>query len=731
MAIQSREAELSGIKTAIGTSGFGRHGKSLLIVAALLILGAVSIYHLREPYHSYIWVVPFEGFRAVWPTTAWAAARVWIFWSLTTIVAGLVLLRLDAKLAVCDAIIGGAACTWIFAYIAGNLLGPIGLFRSWTIWLTVIVVVLWIARDPPAIKLTAPTTGQKLALLACLLMVISELPLELGSPVSPYMDALNLPASVQRILTFHSYLPLDDDPYGYWGPMSQTPAASLLFAFLGLGAHLSLGVLAVTAAMVPMAALIIFATYRLGRTLMDDIGGGMAALLIFATTLLVRAQHLRGTPIAFAILAIGLAFFLDRDRSPIKTAIGALALGTAFATQAIDGAFAFATAGSVVLVRLLDDNPLKVILQMICLAGAALVALPEISVGLAIKVPYPIIPLVQIIGILLIWFGAVWMTPLAEQPSRPAGWTARAIVLLTLIIFATRPPGVFHALATTFPTLLILCIAGLVTALIASRPKRVGEGIYVAAIGLLLARLAEYLLSANLFSPTSGAAQFGVDDVIWKLNEYWGPYCLIFPAAVLFAWLYWNVSRPLAAAALVVLLVYPWAQHPELDIAYNEHSIAEGWARDWYCAKIGWWTTLPDHRWLQNPSEMDLSAALRKEIAAGRITSHTHIVHVTPKAIIWQDVLLHSVYTGIDDDIYVIHPDGDLTRGAYANSRMRPISDLPQALASNPPYVVSYNEAQNFLTLPAGKYQEIFTEDGIHLFRRSDLAPRNNQTGKD
>src|SRR5579862_9684653 len=122
---------------------------------------------------------------------------------------------------------------------------------------------------------------------------------------------------------------------------------------------------------------------------------------------------------------------------------------------------------------------------------------------------------------------------------------------------------------------------------------------------------------------------------------------------------------------------------------------------------------------------MDLSNTLREEIAAGRITTRTHIVHVTPKAIIWQDVLLHSLYTGIDDDIYVIQPDGDLTRGAYANSRMHPISDLPDALAANPPYVVSYNEAESMVSLPAGKYQEIFAKDGIHLYRRSDLAPND------
>lgn len=284
----------------------------------------------------------------------------------------LVLLRVEPRLGLCDAIIGGAAGTWIFAYLAGNLLGPIGLFRSWTIWLILVAAVVWIARNSPKLEIPSPSTGQKLALLACVIMAVSTVPVELGSPVPPYMDALNVPASVQRILTFGRYLPFDNDPYGYWSPTNQTPGTELLYAFLGLGAHISLGVLAVTAAMVPMAGLIILATYRLGRAMMGDVAGGMAAVLLFAGTLLMRVKIMRGTPVAFALVAIGLAFFVDRGRRPIRTAIGALALGTAIAAHAIDGAFAIATAGSILFIRLLDDDPLNALREAACLAGAVL-----------------------------------------------------------------------------------------------------------------------------------------------------------------------------------------------------------------------------------------------------------------------------------------------------------------------------------------------------------------------
>jgi len=690
--------------------------------AAFALLSVVSVWCLRGPYHDWVWNTPFQGFAEVLPVTAWAAFRLWTFWSLATAVTGLVLIRIDAQLGLCDAIIGGAAGTWIFAYLAGNLLGPIGLFRSWTIWLILIAAVVWIARNPSKLEVHPLSTGQKLALMACLMMAVSTVPLELGSPVPPYMDALNVPAAVQRILTFRRYLPFDNDPYGYWSPTNQTPGVELLYAFLGFGAGIRLGVLAVTAAMVPMAGLIVLATYRLGRAMMGDVPGGMASVLLFAGTLLMRAKIMRGTPVAFALVAIGLAFFVDRDRRPIRTSIGALALGTAFAAHAIDGAFAFATAGSILFMRLLDDDLPDALREAACLAGAVLVGLPEFPVALQVKLRYPILPVCQLVGVLVIWLAA---RKLATRPNRRptlTDWSKRVLILVALIFLGWRGDGIARAMYVTFPILLMLCLVGFGIALL-SRSSRY-RGIYVVALALAIAGFAQYLIGLNLIA--SGAeAKFGVADVLYKLNEYWCSYFLIFPAAVLFDWIYCQVSKVIAVAVLLALVIFPWSQNPSLDISYNEHPVAVEWAGNLYCAKLGWWGGSPDHRWVQSPAELALSEALRAEVRAGRITPATHIVHVTPQAVVWQDVLLHSVFTGIDDDIYVIHPDGDLSKGGYAGSRMRPIAMLPAALTKNPPYIVVFNEPPPLLSLPPRGYEEIFHDDEtIRLFRRDDLSSK-------
>ena len=177
-----------------------------------------------------------------------------------------------------------------------------------------------------------------------------------------------------------------------------------------------------------------------------------------------------------------------------------------------------------------------------------------------------------------------------------------------------------------------------------------------------------------------------------------------------------------------MLLIFPWSQNPSpYLLSYNEHPVAVEWATNLCVAKRGWWLASPDHRWVQSPAELSLSEALRAEVRAGRITPATHIVHVTPQAQIWQDVLLHSVFTGIDDDIYVMNLKGDLIKGGSAGSRMRPITELPAALARNPPYIVVFKEPPPSLSLPPQGYEEIFRDDEtIRLYRREGLATASN-----
>src|SRR5207253_1173295 len=114
-----------------------------------------------------------------------------------------------------DAALAGAVGLWVFAYVGGNLLGPIGLFRASMVWsiLAAMGVAVWTVGRP-RVHLRAPGLGLRLAILAVAIAALGIIPLQLGSPVPPHLDVLATPASAQRIVTFGHYWPFDNDPYG-------------------------------------------------------------------------------------------------------------------------------------------------------------------------------------------------------------------------------------------------------------------------------------------------------------------------------------------------------------------------------------------------------------------------------------------------------------------------------------------------------------------------------------
>ena len=344
--------------------------------AIVAVIAAASIAVLKQEQFDYVFKLPWEGFVDILPTTAWAALKVWTFWFVAAAVIGGLLLRAEPTLGVLDAAIAGIGGVQIVAFIAGNALGPIGLYRGWTIWALLLAgaVALW--RRPPRIARPPLSPGQRLALLAFALMAPGTLLLQLGSPVPPYMDVLATPAAAQRIITFGVYLPFDNDPYGYWDASSQLPGLELFYALLGLGSGTSLALLADTAAIVPMAAFLVLTTYRLGRTIAGDLAGGMASLLLLATMCLRVLTNMHGRSVAFVLIAMGLAFLFDQERNRVRVTMGALALAAAVATHAIMGALGMMVASATVLVWLASGEVRAFLAGVGVLAGATLVALP-------------------------------------------------------------------------------------------------------------------------------------------------------------------------------------------------------------------------------------------------------------------------------------------------------------------------------------------------------------------
>ncbi len=696
-----------------------------IVWAGLLAVTLISIHSLRRFPDRISWVDAWRGIRPLLLTTGWAALKLWAFWAVSAAVLAGLYLGYDPSIAPGDALLAGAAGLWAIAWLLGSLLGPLGLFRAPLVAALLAAGVLRLWRHPPRVAWSAPGTGAKLALLAWGLLAVSMLPMQLGAPVPPYMDVLSYPASVQRILTFHRYLPFNNDPWGGYGPYAQTPALELFYAMLALGGHIRLGVLAESAAMVPMAGMIIFGAWRLGTALFDDASGGGAALLLFFTCLFRRAQGMRGTAVAFALVGFGLAFLLELRRNRTLAATGAVLLGTAVASHALDGAFAMAVAGMAAAMWLVEGGWALCAAGLGCLVGAALIGLPEFFIGSVRSLPYPALPLMQMAGLGAILLSVRAAPPPAAVAPRAPRWINLGLVLALAALIGYRhywsSNGVLAAAAENSPALAILCAAGLIAAAArwCSERDAMRYGGLV-AFALLLGIAAEYLGYRVGMRAATVEGRAMASEIGFKLQDYWYPYFMAIGAGALFGFVYQRVAQATTLFALLALLIYPWHRVDNPNYAdAAQHSIPEQWAFNLSTAAHGYFFGAADSRWIMGPDGFALVEVLEGEVAAGRITPATHILHLTADIAYWRSVQ-YQVYTGINDDPMITNYNpGDPWE---AGGRVAGWDQLPAALGRRPPYILEQVAPPRWLPQPPAGYETIFSRGDLRLFRRLGVA---------
>ncbi len=706
---------------------------------AVIAIAGISVAALEPDQFEFLVSPRWQGFPETLASTGVAALRVWTFWLVAGAIIAALLLRADPTLGKLDAVLGGLLGVWIFAYVGGNLLGPIGLFRWWTVWLLLLAGAWSLWRDPPQWRWPRPSAGQALTLLIFVLAAPPMLLLQLGCPVPSYMDVFATPAAAQRIITFGWYRPFDSDPYGYWDAGSQLPGLELFYALLGIGSGTSLGVLADTAAIVPLTALALLATYRLGRTLAGEVTGGYAAMFVVATLLFRLLPHGHGRATAFVPAAAGLAFLLDERRTVTRVALGALLLATAFASHAAIGAMAMAAAGLTILCWLLGGNVAAFLAGCGVMLGTVLLCFPTIAVCTRTVLPYPVLPLTQLAGLALAVASARWLC--TKTVVNRAAWLQWLLVAGIAYALLRHPPPTFpnnHHMR--FPLLVYggglgfaLSLWPNVRALFPGGPRTRGQRrVPLAPIALALAASmgVEYFYSAGGWRQQfpDPRVQVAIQSFFWKVDA-WIPYLLVFPAGYLAAWFHRHVSSFATVLLVVWLVAFPWREKwlfPVVGIAdpnLHQHALAEAWAYQVENGKSGYWGGTSDRRWAQSPAEFAAFEVLHQEIAAGRITMDTHIAHLGPLQYLYKDNFLFSLYTGINDDGYITHYQFDWS---IAGGRLHPIEEWPARLATKPPYIAIHtrddpSQADNIDPMPfAGDltgYVELFNRDGVRLYR--------------
>src|SRR5215207_6175697 len=97
------------------------------------LIAGVSLAALEPEQLSYI-TSTWSNMLPILPTTVWTACKVWLFWGVTAWLATAAVRIIDPTLDRTDALLAGLILPWIVAWIAANLLGPLGLFRVEVIW---------------------------------------------------------------------------------------------------------------------------------------------------------------------------------------------------------------------------------------------------------------------------------------------------------------------------------------------------------------------------------------------------------------------------------------------------------------------------------------------------------------------------------------------------------------------------------------------------------------------
>ena len=192
--------------TTDATTPEGRPALRWLDALVVALLAGVSLAALEPEQLSYI-TSTWSNMLPILPTTAWAACKVWLFWGVTAWLATAVVRIIDPTLDRADALLAGLILPWIVAWIAANVIGPLGLFRVWVIWPALGLLALWVRRARPAVTIErAPwPRGAKLAFAAFLLQAPAALVLQLGSPVPPFMDIFATASSRRELVPESSH----------------------------------------------------------------------------------------------------------------------------------------------------------------------------------------------------------------------------------------------------------------------------------------------------------------------------------------------------------------------------------------------------------------------------------------------------------------------------------------------------------------------------------------------
>ncbi len=698
-------------------------GTIVLVAVVTAVVAKLAVLRLGNYPYPIDLAAAWTGAMSIADTTVPALLVVWCVLALAIAAVCRWLRGRAPDLLTSEAILGAIVVLWAITDVALLVLGPLGLYRPNVLRLLLAVVaaiaLLRARRDAPAAarRRRAWPPGAWVAAFTVALVIVPLVLMQIGSPVSPFMDILALVAAVQKVVTFRFYDPFANDASGIIalgrGSVGYDAPLSFVSLVAGLPGHLGISALIVPAGLMQITAL-----YLLGRRSYGSVAGGLATLFLLQTFAWRRTMDIRGTCLTFALVAAGLALLAGR-RSGTRTFLGGLTLGTAVTVNPLIGAVGMLVASVQAVVAWLDCG-VPIVVSVATLGAASIFASPQVLIGLSRPAPVWVLPIAALVGVAAL-AGAAWLAERGWRPWKPRPWARLVAILGTAFaLVAVHARHRFEFMDDSwfgYAGLALLCAPGFAAAAAAvwRRPDR-RAGAAIPALTLLVGMVVYAVASPYRFEGSLDARSLA-SEITTKMAYYWSPFWMALVAGVGFAWLARGRARIPVTLLVATLVIYPfrYVQEP-LDYDASQLSLAETWGFHLANAARGYHSGLPDRRWVVDDRWRAVGDVLLGEVAAGRIRYDTHVVYVTPGV----NSVEMALYTGISMDPYT--PQWSADNIWLVGTRVRPMQDLPAALAAEPPYVLVANyDGAGHAPDPA-RYEELVKRPGIQLYRKRTLA---------
>ncbi len=600
------------------------------------------------------------------------------------------------------------------------VLGGLGLF-NWPFLVlahAALIAVAWAMRRPTR----RPTRGQFQPHIGWALVgIVWSMPvlLQLASPVVPFHDVLpNLVAPVEHLRTFAQFDPLTTSPSPISGPsrlsLGYVGLLGTIATLTGLPAAQATSAFIVVEVVLVAVAVAALARASAGRHAV------FFALVAFAMTQpFARLADDRSRLLAIPIVAWSAIELIRASRHPAARRSAAweigVGLGATLVLHAVIGAFM-----AMALLALVAIRPARYRWVMPGLVMAGILALPQAATMLAIPIP----SLAAVLAFPLALAAALAVDRLPHVHTTLV-WASRVVVVVAVGAGAVTAGAVLPAfarwLSDFWPAVPLLSVTG-VAGLLWVRPA--ARWVLAAMLGIGAAAGAV----ANITSST--------DNLLWRSVHYevpkevhtWLPVVLAVGTAAVLAQLIrrpragWapQGSRLVVVGAWLLVAALPFRSEPINGLHVGERYLAENVAIQLGYAARGYWTGYPDARWLVDDQERQVLIAIRQEIAAGRITATTRLLHLARTYQQWGSIPV-GVFTGVIET--VVSRDSELTIFTVGG-RLVPPTDLAHELASNYDYLLIEPLDLSADARLAGRgYEVIFSNERAILLRRLPAGP--------